>query len=78
MWAEPEHVHLGFEHGVLMRDPRGILQGQGVTKRVRWLTFTEVRGTDTAVVRALIRESARVATMSRDERLAIALDRDLG
>ena len=78
VWAEPEHVHLGFEHGVLMRDQRGILQGRGVTKRVRWLTFTMVRGTDTASVRALIRESARVATMPRDQRLAIALDRELG
>ena len=61
-----------------MRDQRGILQGRGVTKRVRWLTFTMVRGTDTASVRALIRESARVATMPRDQRLAIALDRELG
>jgi hypothetical protein len=77
VWAEPEHVHLGFEHGVLMRDQRGMLQGRGVTKRVRWLTFTGVRGTNTAAVRALIHESARVATLSRDERLAIALDREL-
>ncbi len=74
VWAEPEHVHLGFEHGVLMRDPRGALEGRGVTKRVRWLTFTAVRGTDTQAVRAFIRESARVASMSRDQRMALLLD----
>lgn len=73
IWAQPEHVHLGFEHGVLMRDPKGMLEGVGVTKRVRWLTFTGVRGTDTAAVRTLLLESARVARLSRGERLAILL-----
>ena len=37
--AEAIHVHLGFEHGWAMRDPRGLLQGVGITKQVRWLTF---------------------------------------
>src|SRR5688572_3941829 len=37
--AEAIHVHLGFEHGWAMRDPRGLLQGLGITKQVRWLTF---------------------------------------
>ena len=76
VWAEPVHVHLGFQHGVLMRDPRGLLQGHGVTKRVRWLTCTRLRGTDTPAVRALILEAARVATLPRDERMALSLDRD--
>ncbi len=76
VWAEPEHVHLGFEHGVLLADPRGALQGRGVTKRVRWLTFTSVRGTDGPEVRTFIRESARVASLSRDQRMAMLLDHD--
>jgi len=37
---EREHVHLGFEHGVDMDDPRSSLQGAGVTRQVRWLTYT--------------------------------------
>ena len=36
---EFEHVHLGFEHGWAMQDPDGVLQGEGITKQVRWLTF---------------------------------------
>ncbi len=74
VWAEPEHVHLGFEHGILMRDPSGALQGGGVTKRVRWLTFTSTRGTGTAAVRAFIREAARVASMPQDQRMALSLE----
>jgi hypothetical protein len=73
VWAEPEHVHLGFEHGVLMDDPHGLLQGQGVTKQVRWLTF---RHLDEIPPEApdLVREAVRVATMSRMERELRRLD----
>lgn len=42
VWPEPEHVHLGFQHGVLMNDPDGLLQGAGLTKRVRWLTLLAI------------------------------------
>jgi hypothetical protein len=59
-----------------MSDPDGDLEGAGVTKQVRWLTFRDLEGTDTPAVRELIRESARVATLSRDQRLALLLDRD--
>ncbi len=40
-WISPEvaHVHLGFPVGWAMRDPLGELQGAGITKRARWLTF---------------------------------------
>jgi hypothetical protein len=67
IWPEPEHVHLGFEHGVLMDDPHRLLKGRGVTKRVRWLTF---RHLDEIPSEApdLVREAVRVATMSRMER----------
>jgi hypothetical protein len=65
---EPRHVHLGFEHGVLMCDPDGVLQGAGVTRRVRWVTF---RAGDQIDVRSLTRfvlEAARVAHLPGDER----------
>jgi hypothetical protein len=71
---ENEHVHLGFEHGWAMRDPHGLLQGEGITKQVRWLTF---RPGDTIEVERcadLLREAAAVATMTRGERIVRAMD----
>ena len=59
VWPEHEHVHLGFQHGWAMRDAGNMLHGRGVTKRVRWLTFTSSDAIDEAI---------RVATMSRGER----------
>jgi hypothetical protein len=73
---EPEHVHLGFEHGVLMRDPAGALLGAGITRQVRWLTFRPGDAIDEPLLRDLLREAARVASLPRDARLAHALDRD--
>ena len=72
---EPEHVHLGFEWGVLMDDPRGLLQGKGITKQVRWLTFREGDDIDEAACATLLQEAVRVATMSRAERMLRAEER---
>jgi hypothetical protein len=76
VWPEFEHVHLGFEHGVLMDDPDGLLQGAGVTKQVRWVTVRPGDEIPEAEFEALVREAARVATMTRSERLVRRLDRD--
>ena len=75
VWAEPEHVHLGFEHGVLMDDPAGLLQGRGETKQVRWLTFQRL---DEIPPEAedLVREAVRVATLSRAEKAFIRMERE--
>lgn len=70
---EPIHVHLGFEHGVLMSDPRGLLRGAWVTKQVRWLTLTPDSMLPEAHLAELAREGARVAALSRGERFAIAM-----
>lgn len=67
IWPEPEHVHLGFEHGVLMDDPQRLLKGRGVTKKVRWLTFQHLDEIPSEAP-DLVREAVRVATMSRMER----------
>jgi hypothetical protein len=72
---EPIHVHLGFEYGVFMEDPAGLLQGEGITKQVRWLTLRSPDQIDREPTIALVREAARVAALTRGERLAIALDR---
>ena len=75
---EASHVHLGFEWGVYMNDPGALLLGAGVTKQVRWLTFNAPGDIDPEPTIALVREGARVAALSRGERLAIALDRQVG
>ena len=37
---EPEHVHLGFEHGVWMPDPDGLLHGAHLDlRKVRFVTY---------------------------------------
>ena len=71
---EREHVHLGFEHGVAMRDPHGVLQGQGITNQVRWLTFRPSDPIDEAECIRFLHEAARVAAMSRAERAFAAMD----
>jgi hypothetical protein len=65
---ETEHVHLGFEWGVLMDDPRGLLQGEGITTQVRWLTFHDDGPIDAAACIGLVQEAARVAVLRRQLR----------
>ena len=37
---EPEHVHLGFEHGIWMADPDGLLLGAHLDlRKVRFVTY---------------------------------------
>ena len=59
-----------------MRDPRGMLQGVGITKQVRWLTFEVGDTVDREACAELVREAAAVALMSRGERAVRAMDRD--
>ena len=73
---ESEHVHLGFKYGVFMRDADRVLLGQGVTREARWLTFREGDSIEPAQLRDLLREGARVARLSRGERLVSLLDRE--
>ena len=71
---ETEHVHLGFEYGVFMVDTNRKLLGDGVTRKVRWLTFRLGDPIDEAELVALVREGARVALASPSERLAVQLE----
>jgi len=74
---EPIHVHLGFEYGAWMDDPDGLLQGAHLgLKKVRFTTFTEGQAIPEAALERLTREAARVALLSRGERLARAFDRE--
>lgn len=69
---EPIHVHLGFEHGTSMADPHRLLQGRGITKQVRWVTLTPATMLPEDRLADLLREAARVAVLSRSERMALA------
>jgi hypothetical protein len=71
---EQEHVHLGFEHGIAMRDRHGLLEGQGITHQVRWLTFRPGDTMDEAACMELLHEAVRVATMTKAERSFAAMD----
>jgi hypothetical protein len=78
-WVAPEpiHVHLGFEVGTLMDDPDGILQGAHLKlKKVRYVTFRPGERIPEARLVALTKQAARIAGMSRQERLSMVLDRD--
>jgi hypothetical protein len=78
IWPEVEHVHLGFEHGWAMHDPRRVLKGAGITKRVRWLTFRPGDTIDRVLCAELLREAAAVARLPRGERTLRAIDAATG
>jgi hypothetical protein len=69
VWLEPEHVHLGFPHGVEMDDPRRVMLGAGITKKARWLTYGPGDHVDAALATELVLEAARIGRMSRGERV---------
>lgn len=77
VWPEPEHVHFGFEYGILMNDPERLLRGAEIKlKKVRFVTFEPGDVIPEPSLAWLAQEGVRVATMSREERLAVELDRD--
>jgi hypothetical protein len=73
---EVEHVHIGFEYGVFMSDPDRLLVGEGVTRKVRWLTFRSDDPIEERQLIELVREGARLALATPAERFSVALDRD--
>jgi hypothetical protein len=74
---EPIHIHLGFEYGAWMADPDRRLEGAHLKlRKVRFLTFQPGDSIPEQACVELLRESVRVAALSRDERLALAFDRD--
>jgi hypothetical protein len=61
--ADDFHVHIGFVHGALLDDPAGELDGHGVTKRARWLTFNPGEAIDERAVERWVRGAAGLAAM---------------
>jgi hypothetical protein len=74
---EPKHVHLGWAHGIHLEDPEQRLEGAHLRLRtVRYVTFRPGDEIDEAPLLAFTRDAARVASLPREARLALALDRD--
>lgn len=74
---EVEHVHLGFEYGIWMDDPDNVLRGAHLKlRKVRYVTYKPGDSIPEPALVVFTRDAARLATMSREERLARELDRD--
>lgn len=78
VWPEPEHAHLGFEYGILMNDPENLLQGAHIKlRKVRYVTCKPGEAIPEAALVRYTRHAAQLAAMSREERIARELDREL-
>jgi len=74
-WIGPErkHIHLGFEHGTLLADPDGILQGaQERLKKFRYVTFEPAIDLDEAILVDYLERAAELAVMPSVARRALA------
>jgi hypothetical protein len=74
-WIGPErkHIHLGFEHGTLLADPEGILQGaQERLKKFRYFTFEPAIDLDEAILVDYVERAAELAVMPSVARRALA------
>jgi hypothetical protein len=68
---EREHVHLGFEYGVWMADPDGLLQGAHLNlRKVRFVTYEPRDSIPTEALVRYVREAAELAAMRPSERPA--------
>jgi hypothetical protein len=75
-WVMPEfeHVHIGWQMGTLMKDPKGVLRGAHLKlKKVRYLTYAAGDRIASKQVIDFTRDAARIARLSRGERELIAL-----
>jgi hypothetical protein len=71
------HVHLGFEHGIFMADPKHRLEGAHLKlRKVRFVTFEPGAAIPSRPLLELTREAARIAALTRAERFALLMDRE--
>jgi hypothetical protein len=74
---EPVHVHLGFPQGVFLADPERQLEGAHLRLvKARFVTFEPGDTIPEAAMIGFTEDAARVAAMSKEEGLALTLDRD--
>jgi hypothetical protein len=73
-WIGPErkHIHLGFEHGILLADPEHILQGaQERLRKFRYFTFEPAIDIDEAIIVDYLERAAELAVLPSAARLAL-------
>ena len=74
-WIGPErkHIHLGFEHGVLLADPDRLLHGaEERLKQFRYFTFEPSIDVDEAILADYLRRAADLATLPPPARRQLA------
>jgi hypothetical protein len=74
-WIGPEHkhIHLGFENGVLLADPEGILRGrQERLRKFRYFTFAPSIDIDEVILLDYVRRAADLALLPAEARRAMA------
>jgi hypothetical protein len=66
-WVYPqrEHVHLGFPQGDRMEPRPGLLDGAGITKRARWITYEPGDEIDEGLVHELVLEAVALVGVPR-------------
>ena len=66
---EPQHVHLGFEYGIWMADPDGLLLGAHLDlRKVRFVTYEPGDSIPTDALERYTREAAELAAVRLSER----------
>lgn len=74
---EPEHVHLGFEYGIWMGDPDGLLRGAHLDlKKVRYVTYEPGGAIPADALLSYAREAADLAALGPSARAARGADVD--
>jgi hypothetical protein len=74
-WIGPErkHIHLGFEHGVLLADPDRLLHGvEERLRQFRYFTFEPALDLDEAILVDFIGRAADLALLPASARRAMA------
>ena len=57
VYSAPDHVQFGFFAGARLKDPKGLLRGEG--KYVRHIRLVKPSGIDEPAFRALLKQAAR-------------------
>ena len=61
-----QDVSLGFEYGILLRDPQQILKGDG--SQVRYIRFRPEAKIENQIITPMIKEAVEVAVLSKEEK----------
>ena len=72
--ADGDHAHLGFMYGILLDDPKKLLEGHEL-KQVRYLTIRRVREIRKREYAKLIRQAAELSGR-RDRRALLKLEQE--